>query len=156
MIAFRRLSSGPTLPDLIRAAAAEDAVRIAQMMPLEVWCRPATICALRSRPRLSAPWPGVSGPSVSGPSVSGPSLSGPSLSGPSALPQARSAAVMTEIRAWTGAAEIVLRATRLCNRAGLLSPEGVGAGFRWSSWLIRRGMRTWQRTRPMKSSKPSR
>ena len=143
MIAFRRLSSGPTLPDLIRAAAAEDAVRIAQMMPLEVWCRPATICALRSRPRLSAPWPGVSGPSVYGPSVSGPS----------ALPQARSAAVMTEIRAWTGAAEIVLRATRLCNRAGLLSPEGVGAGFRWSSWLIRRGMQTWQRTRPMKSSK---
>ena len=146
MIAFRRLSSGPTLPDLIRAAAAEDAVRIAQMMPLEVWCRPATICALRNRPRLLAPWPGVYGPSVYGPSVSGPS----------ALHQARSAAVMTEIRAWTGAAEIVLRATRLCNRAGLLSPEGVGAGFRWSSWLIRRGMQTWQRTRPMKSSKPRR
>ena len=141
MIAFRRLSSGPTLPDLIRAAAAEDAIRIAQMMPLEVWCRPATICALRGHPGLYMSWPSVSGPSVSGPSV---------------LPQARSSTVLTEIHAWTMAAEIVLRITRLCHRAGLLSPEGVGAGFRWSFWLTRRGMQTWRRTRPTKSSRPPR
>ena len=56
--------------------------------------------------------------------------------------------VMTEIGAWTLAAEVVLRFTRLCHRAGLLSQDGVGAGLRWSLWLTHRAVHTWCQTPP--------
>ena len=43
MIAFQRLSAGPTIPDLIRQEADRQAYRSLQMLPREVWCRRAAI-----------------------------------------------------------------------------------------------------------------
>ena len=127
MQAFRRLSVGPTIPELIGEAAAADAVRSARMLPLAVWCRPATLSAMQGKGAAPARWA-------------------------SAEPS-RTMAVMAEIQAWTLAAELLLGATRLCHYAGLLSPEGVGAGFRGSLWLTRRGMHAWRRTRTHNSQR---
>jgi len=43
MIAFQRLSAGPTIPDLIRQVADRQAYQSLQILPKEVWCRRAAI-----------------------------------------------------------------------------------------------------------------
>jgi len=52
MIAFRRHSTCPMLPDLIRDAAEARSARWARMIPVEIWTRPSTTLLLRARGNL--------------------------------------------------------------------------------------------------------
>jgi hypothetical protein len=45
---FQRLSTVPTVPELLRRDAERRAARTSHLLPMAVWCRPATIAAVRS------------------------------------------------------------------------------------------------------------
>ena len=64
----RRISTCPTVPDLIRAAADERTARWARMLPADVWCRAPAFVALFGRDPCHAsgidwPWRAGSLPS---------------------------------------------------------------------------------------------
>lgn len=128
MHAFVRLSAGPTLPGLDRTAACADAAWIAAVMRGAVR-RSARTGRAFARQRLA-------------------SLAGRDAAPHADQPGGRTMLAMAEVQAWTMAAEMVLAMTRLCHRAGLLDPDGIGAGFRAAAWLTSQGMRAWWRTSP--------
>jgi hypothetical protein len=46
---FQRLSTCPTIPEVISEAAKARAARWPDTLPLDVWCRPSILLALRER-----------------------------------------------------------------------------------------------------------
>lgn len=132
MIEFRRLSTGPTLSEVIRAAAEAQASAWNRMMPLAVWCRPATFLMLRQQ-EPSRP-------------VSG--LIHPSQVSSSPPRRTRRMGQASLVKGCFLAASLVLTTTRLLLRAALLSSEEAGRSLRWSSRLTRTGMRLWRKGQP--------
>jgi hypothetical protein len=125
MISFQRLSTGPTLPDLIRADADVRAAAACRALPVAVWCRPSTLLVLRGRNYSAL--------------ISPP---GPLL--PVLL---RRAGRTMAIHVCFLAAGGILTAARLLLRAGFLAPDDTALALRWSSGLARTGMRLWRRGR---------
>src|ERR1039458_7550743 len=54
MVAFRRLSTCPTLPDLIRDHAEAGAARWMRTAPIEIWCLPSMLLLLQGHDGLPA------------------------------------------------------------------------------------------------------
>jgi hypothetical protein len=46
---LHRLSTCPTIPEVIAEAAKARAARLPDTLPLDVWCRPSILLALRER-----------------------------------------------------------------------------------------------------------
>jgi hypothetical protein len=125
MISFQRLSTIPTLPDLIRADADVRAAAVCRVLPVAVWCRPSTLLVLRGHNYCAL--------------VSPPGSLLP-------VPLRRAGRTMA-IRVCFLAAGSVLTAARLLLRAGFLAPNDIALALRWSSGLARTGMRLWRRGR---------
>lgn len=123
MIAFRRLSTCPTLPDLMRADAEVRAARWKRTTPIEIWCRPATLLLLPRHDCLPA-------------AVSGPALQ--SLA--STADRVRDDCREFVMCACLDAASFVLCVGRLLLRVGLIGPGHATLALRWSCWLTQRGM----------------
>jgi hypothetical protein len=127
MIAFRRLSHGPTVPDMIRAAADERAARWARLTPAEIWARPETRLLLHRRDDLPAAPAGCTPPATTASCIR----------------------LHTDYRgvaapACLVAANLVLWVARLLLRGGLITPQEAATALRWSCWLTRRGMQSWR------------
>jgi hypothetical protein len=177
MIAFQRLSVVPTIPDLLRKDADRRAARMSPALPMEAWCRPATISLVRHY--------GNSGPSE----AIGPThyvrirteffrppeevarmnalshdtfLAWRSIQVRSrAIARSRRAAMLdrsaaTALHTWRNrvgmkvcltGASGVLAGARLLLWCGLIGPGGVRAAFACSGRLTRAGMRLWRRRR---------
>jgi hypothetical protein len=121
----QRISTCPTIPDLLGRAADEWAAAWSRTLPLDVWCRPSTQLALRgyqhagSGRQSSRPW------------------EGPTLSLGSS----------TAIRACFHAATGMLLAARLLQCGDMLRPSGAAVVLHRSSLLTERGMKLWRRGR---------
>lgn len=129
MMCFQRLSTGPTLPDLIRADADIRAAASSRALPLAVWCRHSTLLMVRGYNRDVANLAMTLPP-------------GPVLPAP-----VRRAGRAIAVRVCFLAASSVLIAARLLLRAGLVRPNDAELALRWSSGLARIGMRLWRRGR---------
>jgi hypothetical protein len=118
MMAFRRLSTCPTLPDLIRSAADIRAAQWARTTPIEIWSRPSTLVLLQRRNgSLGAP--------------------------PASTPQPHAAFA----RVCFAAASLVLCTCHLLLRVGLVTPNDAVITLRWSCSLTRHGMQFWRHGR---------
>ena len=170
MTAFKRLSTGPTLPDLIRREADRRAQRSLRMLPADVWLRPATIAVSwhhrnnglvqgsgshggkpgRMDPVLPRPR-AVNGPPPHCPTTMRTKAVARSFRAAMAPGPAGSALHPLQRRAGMAAcfagAQFVLAATRLLNRGGLLSPDGILAALAGADRLTRAGMRLWRSSR---------
>ena len=122
MIQFQRLSTGPTLPDLIRADADARAAASGRILPIEVWCRQSTLLVLRGQGH------GV-----------------PHL--PLLPARERRIGLTVTKRLCFLAASCVLTIARLSIDARVLRPNEAGWPLRWSIGLVRTGMRLWHRRR---------
>ena len=167
MTAFQRLSTGPTLPDLIRREADRRAQRSLRMLPADVWLRPATAAVFwhhrnnglvqgsggyggkldKMDPVLPRPR-AVDAASPHHPTKTTTKAAARSSRAAMARSPARSALQPLQRRAGMAAyfagAQVVLTATRLLNRGGLLSQSGLGAAFGAADRLTRAGMRLWR------------
>lgn len=167
MIAFQRLSTCPTVPELLNREADRRAARWLREMPVEVWLRPATAAVAWSyRNNRACPSPSVSS-FVSRSAVPGwPSSR--HYRQPDAVPSAcrgiSSDRTPLEARqrdiprfkAWTRrrgmdicfvTATCVLVTTRAAYRCGVLSPVGLGQAFTTADRLTRAGMHMWRSSR---------
>jgi len=169
MTAFQRLSTGPTLPDLIRREADRRAQRSLHMLPADVWLRQATIAVSwhhrnngllqrgsdhSGRPgRTHVPRPPTMDelPRHCSATIRTKAVARSSRAAMARSP-ARSALQPLQRRAGMAAcfagAQAVLAATRLLNRGGLLSQSGLGAALGAADRLTRAGMRLWRSGRP--------
>lgn len=173
MIAFRRLSTAPTIPDLLRREAERRAVLHCRTMPTAAWCRPATIAVvwdhgLNGRPRTAGPVAGsrdrarISGSAeelVGTKAVSGERASRqPMRTRSRAIVRSRRAVMQAgpsvdALHFWryrlgitfhfAGAAG-VLATARVFNWCGLLSPDGQSTFLACADRLTRAGMRLWR------------
>ena len=173
MTAFQRLSTGPTLPDLIRKEADRRAQRSLHMLPADVWRRPATAAVFwhhrnnglvqrsggyggkpgtarldggpdQVRPRSKDATPGHCPARMRARAIARSSRA--AQAGPSAH-ASRSWQYQTGMAACFTGASGVLAAARLLNRCRLLSPDGLGAAFKSADRLTRAGMRLWRSSR---------
>ena len=173
MTAFQRLSTGPTLPDLIRREADRSAQRSLHMLPTDVWLRPATAATF---------WHHRNNGRLEGRHALGVQRGGARPSGEvghvrervmDAAPQPCSARMRERaiarssraaqadlaartLRSWQcragmavcfAGAHGALAATRLLNWCRLLSPDGIGAVLAGADRLTRAGMRFWRTSR---------
>jgi hypothetical protein len=125
MIAFRRLSTGPTLPDLIRTAADSQVAAWGRTAPVAVGCRAPALMVLQGQNYPGLTW----------------------QSGPLAPTHVRSVARVILIQACFLGAGIVLAAAHLLLRADLLRSDDATTALRWSSRLTGTAMRLWRRGR---------
>ena len=170
MTAFQRLSTGPTLPDLIRRDADRRAQRSLHMLPVDVWLRPATIAVFWSHRNNGSPQvmsghhetPGRMDPVRPGLSASGaiPTHS-PAKTRARAVARSSRAAMAdgptrsalhalqrrAGVAAYFAGAQLVLAATHHLNRGGLLSQNGLGAALGAADLLTRAGMGLWRNGR---------
>lgn len=173
MIAFKRLSTGPTLPDLIRKEADRRAQRSLHLLPANVWLRPATaaVCWHHRNNGLMPESGGMHG--KVGDLLSGSEFSHTRSRGMDAAPRpcparmreraiarsyraAEADLAACKFRTWqcragmaacfTGA-NGVLAMARLLNWCRLLSPDGIGAALAGADQLTRAGMRFWKISR---------
>jgi hypothetical protein len=130
MIAFRRHSTCPTLPDLIRDAAEARSARWARMTPVEIWTRPSTTLLLRTRGNLPVAPCGVvhvaSAPDAD---------------------RLRDEGQRFVAAALLATASLVLCVGRSLLRARLITPGDAALAVQWSVWLTRHGLRLWRRGR---------
>jgi hypothetical protein len=129
MAFLQRLSSGPTLADLIRTDADNRAAAAGRALPLAVWCRHSTLLM-------------VGGYDYRPPDFAITLPSGPLLPGP-----VQRAWRAMAIRGCFVGASLVLITARLLLRTGLLRPGDTEPPLRWSSGLTRTGMGLWRRGR---------
>jgi hypothetical protein len=130
MIAFRRFSNCPTLPDLIRDDAEARAARWMRTTPIAVWCRPSTLLRLQQHNLLPAASTNFTLPVFSFPSD-----------------RMRHDCQAVTVSALLAAASLVLSVGGLLLRGGLITPLGSATFIQWSSWLTGRGMRLWRKQR---------
>ena len=164
MIVFQRLSTCPTVPELLSREAERRAARWLREMPVEVWLRPATAAIARSHRNNRACPPSHALPFVSGSTL--PDLpSSRCYRRPDAAPDAHWGISpertplearqrgMLRFKAWTRrrgmdicfvTATCVLATTRAANHYGLLSPVGLEHALTMASRLTRAGMRMWR------------
>lgn len=176
MIAFRRLSTCPTLPDLLQRAAERRAVLHCRSMPTAAWCRPATIAVvwdhgLNGLPRVARPADGsLSRANSSGPigefagsrAVSGNKASRqPMRTRSRAIARSRRAMMQAGpptdaphswryragVKLYFAGATGVLAMARVFNWCCLLSPDGQSAFLACADRLTRAGMRLWRTSR---------
>jgi len=166
MVMFHRLSTCPTVPELLIAEAERRAARWLREMPVEVWLRPATAAVARSnRNNRAFPPPHVS-LFVSRDAIPD-RASARRYRHPDAVPSAwgvSSNLTPIEVRrrgvlrldAWTrrrgmdicfATATCVLTTTRAANRCGLLRPSGLEQALIMANGLTRAGMRMWRSSR---------
>ena len=173
MIAFQRLSTGPTLPDLIRREADRRARRSLRMLPPEVWLRPATAAVF---------WQHRNNGLVQGSGGHGGKLGRSRLdselghirarvtdAAPRHCPARMREKALTRLsraaqadlpaltfRSWwyqTGmtvcfaGANGVLAAARLLSWCCLLSPDSIGVAMAGADRLTKTGMRLWRTNR---------
>jgi hypothetical protein len=125
MLAFHRLSTGPTLPDLIRDAADAQAAAWSRSMPLAAWCRAPTVLMLQAQGCPALRW----------------------QSAPPSPQRVRRAGRAVGMQVCFASAAIVLATARLLLRAGLLRSNEAATALSWSSRLAAAGMRLWRRGR---------
>ena len=173
MIAFRRLSTGPTLPDLIRRDADRRAQHSLHMLPTNVWLRPATAAVFWQhrnnglvqgsgghggqvgKSRLDRELGHVRTQAVNlmprfyhagacAQAVAGSSRA-TRADMPGSIPWSfqRQAGMAACFAGATG----VLAVTRLLNWCSLLSPDGIGVAIAGADRLTRTGMRLWRKSR---------
>lgn len=173
MTAFQRLSTGPTVPDLIRKEADRRAQRSLRMLPTEVWLRPATAAVFwdhrnNGLVRGSGPYGGIPGARRPGselghiqprvmdatPRLLTTKMREKAVARPSRATRADLMALA--LRSWKcqagmatclAGANGVLAAARLLNWCGLLGPQGIGTAMAGADRLTRAGMRLWRRGR---------
>jgi hypothetical protein len=171
MIAFQRLSTVSTVPELLRRDAQRQAARTFHALPMEVWCRPATIAVVRhnqghSLLRATGPIQTVRirteffRPSDELARMKAAShdrmLSWPSIqTRPWAIATQRGFTA-TALHTWRyrvgtevcfAGASGVLAAARLLHWCSLISSGGLGTALACSAQLTRAGMRLWRRGR---------
>ena len=166
MVMFQRLSTCPTVPELLIAEAERRAARWLREIPVEVWLRPATAAVARShRNDRACPPPHVSLfvswdaiPDRASARRDRQSDAVPSAWGVSSnrtLIEARRRG-MLHLDAWTRrrgmdicfvTATCVLVTTRAANRCGLLRPIDVQQALTMADRLTRAGMRMWRSSR---------
>ncbi len=171
MTAFQRLSTGPTLPDLIRRDADRRAQRSLHMLPADVWLRPATIGVFWNHRNNGSLQVG----SEHGGLIRRTDLVRPGLwtldaeqtqcpakargravarLSPAATTHSPGRITIQRLQRRAGmptcfaGAQFVLAATHLLNRGGLLSQGGLGAALGAADSLTRAGMRLWRNGRP--------
>ena len=180
MTAFKRLSTVPTVPDLLRRDAERRAARLRRLTPIEAWCRPAMIAVVwqyrdNGRQRESGPLDGFRRQAefFHPPEELARTRTVSREMSPSVRPtRARSRAIARSRRmamradpaadglhAWSRRAGVkvcfasangVLAAARVANWCGLLSPDGLGAAIACSDRLTRAGMRLWRSGRTLR------
>lgn len=170
MIAFQRLSTARTVPDLLRREAERRAALHCRSMPTAVWCRPATIAVawdhgLNGQPRIAGPADGFpSRAKFSAPireqaaarAVSGDGVSRqPMRTRSRAIARSRRAMMQgglptdalhlwryrTGVKFYFASATGVLAMARAFNWCRLLSPDGQSAFLACADRLTRAGMR---------------
>lgn len=178
MIAFQRLSTGPTLPDLIRREADHRAERSLRMLPLEVWLRPATAAVFwqhrnNGLVQGSGGHGGKPGRSRVGSETGhirarvtdAVPRNCPARMRKKALTRSSRAAQADQpaltLRSWRNqiamaacfaGANGVLAATRVLNWCCLLSPDGIGVALASADWLTRAAMHLWRTNRATRGS----
>jgi len=178
-----RISTCPTIPELLRADADCRAARRIASLPVEVWCRPAVIGVVWSYRDLD--FRGVSRERdvvrsrrdlvhsskdlTRGRTVMRATMPQgcPTAARTRTLARSRRAALQfnltpdaltvwshrSRMKACFAGANGVLAVTRIMNACGLLSPDGVGTGVACADRLTRAGMRIWQRSRTAAEAK---
>jgi hypothetical protein len=177
VITFQRVTTDPTVSEQLRRDVESRAARTYHMLPMAVWCRPATIAAVRpgwndGLPSATAPADYVRirteffRPSDEVARIN--SLLIGTMSMWRAI-QIRSRAIARSRRTvmrdrfaatarpvrrnrvvtdvCLAAASGVLAGARLLHRCGLIGPRGLGAAFACSGQLTRVAMRLWRRNR---------
>jgi hypothetical protein len=124
MIAFRRLSTGPTFLDR-RIAATALATTRSHPAPIAAGCRVSTLQVPQAQKLVGLTWQSRLSPSR----------------------RIRRVGRAVAIRACFLGASCVLAAARLGRRTGLLGSGDVATALRWSSRLVATGMRLWRRGR---------
>ena len=176
MTAFKRLSAGPTVPDLLRQQAERRAARICHALPVAAWCRSATVAIVWDyRLNGSLFWPiparqvdsGVTPPRLAAEMARARAASRNQVA--QRPMQARSSAITRScrtadqpglpayaLRSWQcqagmaacfAGASGVLAAARLLNWCRLLSPDGIAAALAGADRLTQAGMRLWRSSR---------
>ena len=170
MTAFQRLSTGPTLPDLIRRDADRRAQRSLHMLPADVWLRPATAAVFwqhrnnglvrvsgchsekagrgrldrelgHVRPQVMYPAPRTYPARIREQAFAASSRA----TRPDVPAQMlRSWPRQAGMAACFAAAYGVVAAARLLNCCGLLSPDGIGVAITGADRLTRTGMHLWR------------
>ena len=173
MTAFKRLSVGPTVPDLLRRDADRRAAQSCRTLPLGAWCRTAVIAAARNH-QLNGPRCELEPTAASDWQVTSARLTAslaPVRAGARGLKaqrpmQARSNAIIWSGRAalrdglpgdarrsWQcqagmaacfAGASFILAAAQLLNWWRLLSPDGISTALKGADRLTRAGMRLWR------------
>jgi hypothetical protein len=123
MIAFRRLSTGPTFLDR-RIAATALATTWSHPAPIAAGCRVSAL-QVQAQKLVGLTWQSRLSPSR----------------------RIRRVGRAVAIRACFLGASCVLAAARLGRRTGLLGSGDVATALRWSSRLVATGMRLWRRGR---------
>jgi len=143
MNAFRRLSTVPTVPELLRQDAERRAAAGCRSLLAAIW-RPALVDSGRAQDgvaqdevkrRQSGLSPGNNAAARQPPVATRTCLVAP------AAPALRRS---IRIEACFGCADAVLATARLLNGCGLLSPEGIGVLLAGAERLTRSGMRAWR------------
>jgi hypothetical protein len=152
-----RISTCPTVPDLLREEAHRRIERSLRLVPMQVWCRPTTITAICLHRNDGIVHSGVDVSSqfrtmeLLSPDVTLRARS-------RAIARSRRAAMRTDLVAkalhnWKRRAGIniffagasgTLAAARALNRCGLLTPDELGVAIAVSSRPTRAGMRLWR------------
>lgn len=167
MMVFQRLSTCPTVPELLSRDAERRASRWLRELPVEVWLRPSTAAAARSHlDALAFPAPDTSS-LVQRVAVCGRAI-GQRDHRPDAVPSGMAGKLadrtlaearrrgMLRLDAWAyrrgmdicfGTATCVLVTTRAANGCGFPSPIGLEHGLRMADRLTRAGMRLWRSSR---------
>ncbi len=179
MTAFKRLSVGPTVPDLLRRDADRRAAQSCRTLPAGAWCRTAIIAVARNH-RLNGP-PYELGPTTASDWQKGPTRLTANLvpvrAGACGLKaqrpvQARSNAITRSGRAalqdglpgdtrrsWQcqaglgacfAGASFILAAAQLLNWCRLLSPDGIAVALAGADRLTRAGMRLRRSSRALR------
>lgn len=171
MIGLQRLSTCPTVPELLSREADRRAAQWVRQMPAEVWLRPATASVVWDH-RNNGVWPAppvrVAGPRVAGPTDT---ATAPRYRRSDAVPSALRGRSSKSTPAEAGRREIsgldawarrrgieicfvtatfVLASARAANRCGLVSPAGLEHAFGTANQLTRAGMRLWRSSRSVR------
>ena len=175
MIAFQRLSAGPTIPDLIRQVADRQAYQSLQILPKEVWCRRAAIAIVWHHRNNIIQHPSAQAGAAQRKPLSAYSMHkfvgqrmDPSLA-PHCSLQASSRAIVRSqrvmmqvspaaetIHSWSNrqlakvfftTASGILAIAQARTGYGRLTPQGIGSVLIWSDRLTRVGMSIWHSSR---------
>ncbi len=170
MIGLQRLSTCPTVPELLSREADRRAAQWVRQMPAEVWLRPATASVVWDH-RVNGVWPAPPVP-FAGPRVAGPESgtarryrrsddvpsalragswnSTPAQAGRRDIPGLDSWARRRGMEICFATATFVLASARIANWCGLVSPAGLEHAFRTANRLTRAGMRLWRSSRSVR------